>query len=788
MSKTSLGKKAQKITSPRNFFKTIISNHIFVSQNSDQKTQNITREPITLVKFLELNYNGNNHTILALGYKNGWQLWNIGDLENIKELSSYRGEEPLCLSIICEPNYLHEDLNNNNNNNNNDNNKNKNINKKKKKNQNEGTKLEKSQFDGKFPILGIVYKYQTKEFSKKKLYFYSLSENKLVGALNFQNEILNFKSNSKALIVGTKDFLLLLDPRSYKIKSRFQCYPNPSHTSVFALGDRFLAYPCSDGIDLSQLRKEIKSKCTKKKTNIKIVKGNEEESERVTESVEGEEKFYIESGNNFSEKWFENYRLEIDNNQKKTNQKLGTGAKIGEFSNKLFKEAIKISGDSTKKVIDVITNKNKNEEQYITDPIGSIVIRDLNSCEVVSFFKAHKHSISFLEFDNTGSMIITSSKIGTQFHIFKLFTKNPKNEKSGPFKNYQKIFTLARGLTNATTMGAFFSPDMKKIAISTNHGTIHLFTLNPYGGNFTRSFLNQTNNFETDYLSKSEIIKLNATSRIKDGKLKKKEQKKQEILINNNEIFENFHKNNNFGNSNVGGGGGGGNSSSGSSSGNENSNSNVNSMDLDFMESNEKKSKNQFKNIPVVAKFFNSNKLIVVGNNGFLSIYSAFLKEKKNEKKINSSQIPINSLKLSIDLIERFDVCRLSNWKPVKINNKSALVNSPSSSSSLFRLKTQKYVPFWDGNQLEKSLEILEHEKLVMSEMETNSYHIKKNLITNFNNQFQMYNFSNLQNENDNLNNNENENLNNNEKNVYYSSDWLVNGFSSDDINLINQK
>ncbi|KAJ3435061.1 breast carcinoma-amplified sequence [Anaeramoeba flamelloides] len=760
---SSEGMKARKLDNQRNFFLSIINNSIL--QNSKQNEENsilpMAREQITLIKFLELKqpYSLSEEPIpekiLAIGYKNGWQLWNLDDLENIEEIASIRSDEVLCISFIYEANKANIEQNFENENyedkeqgNENDNNDEEEEDEEEEEEEDEEQKKEnkkenKSRFKGKFPIVGIVFKHQTRKYSRNKLYLWSLTEHKFVGTLNFQNEVLNFKSNARALVVGTKEHVLILDPISFEIKRKFQCYPNPTHTAVFALGERYLAYPCPSDFNVQKLLQQQKEKEKVKENCIEIEQKEDEE-------------------------WFENYKLELKRGQKQTNLKLSTRAKIGKFGNKLFKEALKISGDSTKKVINVITNSGENEklneEELPINPRGSIIIRDIVDYKIITFFKAHNHSLAYLEFDKTGTMLITSSKVGTQYHIIKL---NPKL--NPPRKSYQQLYTLNRGMTRATTTGAFFSPDMNKIAISSNHGTIHLFLLNPFGGDFPKILLNPKNDFGINYLKNSEIIKLNTISRIKDGKLKSKEQRQQEELLDNmNDNFlsescnsKTINRNNNF---------------------NENDNNGYDVYD-DKKEKKKRKNKQKFENIPVTAQFIDSNKLMVIGNNGILSIYSTQIKEKNSEKNLHVNDIPLNSLDLSIDLISKFDVCRLSSWRQLKIpwtkiQNKTIDTKIKQSHSnnhlSGFQKTTEKYVPNWNGSGLEKSKQILLHEKLVMSEMETYSYQVQKDRILKFNNKFQFSTYSGQR--------------TNKEKDYYRSFEWFVKGFSKNDLSPISTK
>ncbi|KAI9316622.1 hypothetical protein BX666DRAFT_1945148 [Dichotomocladium elegans] len=87
-------------------------------------------------------------------------------------------------------------------------------------------------------------------------------------------------------------------------------------------------------------------------------------------------------------------------------------------------------------------------------------------------FRAYKHPITKLIFNNAGTLLFSASNQGHVFHVYSLV------ESDGPLL----IYKLTRGITDALVSDVQFSPDSLWCAVSTVKGTTHIFAINPYGG------------------------------------------------------------------------------------------------------------------------------------------------------------------------------------------------------------------------------------------------------------------------------------------------------------------
>ncbi|CAN1811996.1 Autophagy-related protein 18f [Linum perenne] len=117
------------------------------------------------------------------------------------------------------------------------------------------------------------------------------------------------------------------------------------------------------------------------------------------------------------------------------------------------------------------------------DSIGMVIIRDIVSKHVVTQFRSHKSPISALCFDPSGTLLVTASVQGHNINVFKIMPGFTMSTSTGNSEgSYVHLYRLQRGLTNAVIQDISFSDDCQWIMISSSRGTSHLFAINPFGG------------------------------------------------------------------------------------------------------------------------------------------------------------------------------------------------------------------------------------------------------------------------------------------------------------------
>lgn len=101
---------------------------------------------------------------------------------------------------------------------------------------------------------------------------------------------------------------------------------------------------------------------------------------------------------------------------------------------------------------------------------------------IVAHFPAHANEpVAALSFDPSGMLLFTSSTLGQDFNIFRIFP-HPACSSLGAVHH---LYTLHRGDTSATVLDVAFSLDSRWVAVSTLRGTTHIFPITPYGGPIT---------------------------------------------------------------------------------------------------------------------------------------------------------------------------------------------------------------------------------------------------------------------------------------------------------------
>ncbi|KAI9464881.1 hypothetical protein HD554DRAFT_2026168 [Boletus coccyginus] len=107
--------------------------------------------------------------------------------------------------------------------------------------------------------------------------------------------------------------------------------------------------------------------------------------------------------------------------------------------------------------------------------------------QVIAEFVAAKHQpISHLTFTHDGNSILVGPKDGQVVRVFQLRrhahvlrrTPSPLGLEDAPWH----VYSLRRGRTSAVIQDMEVSPDGRWVAVGTGKGTVHVFAINPYGG------------------------------------------------------------------------------------------------------------------------------------------------------------------------------------------------------------------------------------------------------------------------------------------------------------------
>ncbi|KXN74422.1 hypothetical protein CONCODRAFT_155097 [Conidiobolus coronatus NRRL 28638] len=139
-----------------------------------------------------------------------------------------------------------------------------------------------------------------------------------------------------------------------------------------------------------------------------------------------------------------------------------------------------------------IFNSNEEYQQKKKRNMGRVMIRDTlefisgryvyqstyneTPSPIIAHFQCHYLPLAYLAFDESGSLLVTSSVEGHSFYIFEILGTFSQRQP------YKLLYKLNRGITDAQVVNMKFNYDTRWLATTTKHGTTHLFSLNPYGG------------------------------------------------------------------------------------------------------------------------------------------------------------------------------------------------------------------------------------------------------------------------------------------------------------------
>ncbi|KAK9793997.1 hypothetical protein WJX73_003967 [Symbiochloris irregularis] len=117
-----------------------------------------------------------------------------------------------------------------------------------------------------------------------------------------------------------------------------------------------------------------------------------------------------------------------------------------------------------------------------SDIPGTVMIRDVATRTVIAHFRAHTSPLALLEFDPSGTLLVTAGVNGHSVHIFQICpaasTAGSSRGDSGPcLGSAVHLYRLVRGLTPAIIQGVSFSSPGDWLAVASARGTVHLFHL-----------------------------------------------------------------------------------------------------------------------------------------------------------------------------------------------------------------------------------------------------------------------------------------------------------------------
>lgn len=269
--------------------------------------------------------------------------------------------------------------------------------------------------------------------------FVSLSTGEQVNNIKFNCEVADIYVNKRVICVAFRERVAVFDALTLKDKFTITtCYPSPGvHPNPIALHDRWLAYADRSLNGGRRSAGGMEGEAGQSVTAWGINVGSKLAS--------GVSKMYT---NMFS-----------------TNVRPNPSAS----------QSILQPEDGERGVVTILDTAALNSNEKINENI------DVNNPKlegVIAHFIAHNKAIVALQWDQSGSLLLTADKPGNNFHLFRIVA-----HPLGPaFAAVHHLYTLYRGDTPGSVQDIAFAPDSRWVSVSTLRGTTHIFPICPYGG------------------------------------------------------------------------------------------------------------------------------------------------------------------------------------------------------------------------------------------------------------------------------------------------------------------
>jgi len=130
-------------------------------------------------------------------------------------------------------------------------------------------------------------------------------------------------------------------------------------------------------------------------------------------------------------------------------------------------------------------------------PSGIVRVVDAQQPDrTLAHFRAHHAALTQVVFDTSGTLIVTACVDGQSIHVFSLTQPSVLPGAAAAFASGEHptarwqlvarhLYTLQRGLTTTTIIDVSINTDSRWVAVSSSHGTTHVFPIAPRGGEVT---------------------------------------------------------------------------------------------------------------------------------------------------------------------------------------------------------------------------------------------------------------------------------------------------------------
>lgn len=313
---------------------------------------------------------------------------------------------------------------------------------------------------GKRPALALASASEspTSKWPNSMVKLFSVPRNEFINQLRFKSRVLQVACNRRVFVVALQNHLYAFDATRMDKVLSLSTFPSPTKShAVMALGSRWLAYASDEPLPRS---------AEPEPTAL----------DRVVETASTAATDVAHTLLDFGKKTLNAYWWgESD---------AGDGGALGA-------QAAEYATPTT-------------PEQDAR--AGAVKVFDVVRLRSVAHFRAHWNAIAALEFDGSGTLLVTAAVDGQTFNVYSLrppvaappaYASPTVQSSSAPASASgaadgdmlvpRQLYRLVRGFTSAAIQSITFSGDSRYLSVASMRGTTHIYALSPTGGEVTLS-------------------------------------------------------------------------------------------------------------------------------------------------------------------------------------------------------------------------------------------------------------------------------------------------------------
>ncbi|XP_022954194.1 autophagy-related protein 18g isoform X3 [Cucurbita moschata] len=393
--------------------------------------------------------------VLLIGYLSGFQVLDVEDASNFKELVSKRGGPVSFLQMHPSP-------------------------------AKPDTPEKPDSHDllrGSHPLLLIVAGEESKDIavgqnhspmgvhrscanSHNAVQFYSLKSHSYVHVLRFRSAVCMVRCSAQIVAVGLSTQIYCFDAITLEIVFSVLTSPVPEISGQgttginvgygpMAVGPRWLAYPAVGPLPSTTVPLSSQSLCLSRGVNPSSLPCSDRTNAHYAVKSGKQLAAGIVSLSDMGYKAWSKYCQDLNPNKSNLLIESNSGRKGGRHAG------------------------------MEADCPGMVAVKDFITRAIITQFRAHTSPLSALCFDPSGTLLVTASIYGNNINIFRIIPNSHSGSSSRSFdfsSSHVHLYKLHRGITSAMIQDICFSNYSQWVAIVSSKGTCHVFLLSPFGG------------------------------------------------------------------------------------------------------------------------------------------------------------------------------------------------------------------------------------------------------------------------------------------------------------------